>query len=203
MSLLVASIPKSGTYLLREILTRAGLECDSRHVPQKHTGPIDIQGDFRVGHPPYDPTHYGHKVIFLYRNIRTVFISSIKYAMQIGQRPTKDITPEYVCRLLSDKHIPLKHSRLMPWFDHADFSIRFEDLNNPILLSRLLTDVTGSKGYTITHTRDIFDVAYNTKTITWSGTSKRTDWRDFWSEDVEHLWKQSHLYRMNEVFGYE
>ena len=114
MRIFVVSIPKSGTYLLREILERMGFAASHRHIsergtydyasisrqegrsnPQKCLQRMPLkqslqqvpEGSFAVGH--LDFRHYEalqeFEVIYLYRDLADTVLSYMIYVMETGR----------------------------------------------------------------------------------------------------------------------
>lgn len=199
MKTIVTSIPKSGTYLAREVLVNAGLRCDPRHITQGERGPYTIDGDFRVGHAGYAKTD--HKVVFLYRNLRDVIVSSIKFMMLRGDRPLEEITPEYLIEALDAVKHPPKIDALMGWLDKADLCLSFERLQTVGGVKDLYDAVLGY--CTDAQAEILLQRSVNKPTTTWSGTYNRSDHTYHWSPDVERAWKLCPLYPYNILLGYE
>lgn len=187
--MLLASVPKSGTYLLRGLLEHAGLLCDPRHIHQGENPPFEVVGDFRVGHPPCHEA----EAMFLHRNLRDVLISSRRF-------DGLPVDPDSLTWALWSRDVP-DFKLLVGWMSVAERVVRFEDLVMPRKVAAIVEHM-GKRCNTSCALRHIAAI-YNTKTRTWSGRSERTDWRAHWTPDVERAWRQSWLFTQNEELGYE
>jgi len=173
MKTLITTIPKSGTYLARELLVRAGWECDDRHIRQRAKFDGEIRGDFRVGHLGYRPL-LGLRIVFIHRDLRDVFISSLRYSMQIGKRREEPITPEYLLRKLKTGRLMLKNTRLLDWKLHADVVLTFDDLHTEKGVMRLV-------GCGKIEARQLL----------------------YWNAEVDKAWKLTYLHSYNKLLGHE
>ena len=200
---IVATIPKSGTYLSREILVNAGLRCDPRHLQQKDTEPHSIQGDFRVGHPGCY-LHCPHKVVFFHRDLREVYISSLAFKMKLGQLEKKPINTAYIINSLRQRNRPgipvRKMERLIGWLKEADLVLSFWNLFNERKVKEFVEFVTEQPCY---DARRLIDVSTNRKTKTWTGKQHRTSWEEHWTPELDATWKDCDLYPYNVELGYE
>lgn len=193
MTLIVATIPKSGTYFAREILVQAGLKCDPRHIPQGGDSPLDVQGDFRVGHPACYEDIGDHKVAFIYRNLRDVLVSSVRFK---GKAASEQV-------LLDAMPIgPPKFMPIMGWFRGnpraPDLKLTFNDLFTVRGVAML---VQLAQGFPCLDPEEILMRSINKPTRTWSG--KRSHWEDYWTDEVQERWLTTHLFQLNREMGFE
>jgi len=174
---------------------QAGLKCDDRHIHQKTVwdGPLDVQGDFRVGHPACYEDIGDHKIAFIYRNLRDIFISSVRFK---GVEPTHK-------NLLA--HLTVKIPKFMPimgWYRDdpraPDLKLTFDDLFTPLGVSKLVELATGVKP---DDPQAILMRSINKPTRTYSG--KRSHWEDYWTDEIQEKWLTTYLYQLNMEMGFE
>ena len=239
----VFTIPKSGTYLLKEIMEELeGVYCgqfstfdffdqrfgnieDHRLHPSRFIYNIDISvssrmirdGQFGVGHIPPDPKHdkYFRRFykLFCYRNLRNVVVSATRYHHKInrGRGVTAEefkVLPmgtEKVKKWLEiwGQEYSMLSAKMIRWMDEQDvLSVRFETLvsGNGIDIIRKISKHIGHT-VSIKRAKAIADNTIGKTTVTSSGDL--SDYRKYWSDDVETLFQEVGFGRTNTILGYD
>ncbi|MHA1948290.1 MAG: sulfotransferase domain-containing protein [Candidatus Thorarchaeota archaeon] len=237
------TIPKSGTYLIKEILEelevvycghfstfsyfdqRFGDLEEFRINPDKFISKIDIStssrmirnGQFGVGHIPPVPNYRKffnrfHK-IFCYRNLRNVIISCVKYYDKIDRRGIGNEVDEF-------KKIPMGEEKVLKWIsiwgpEYSNLSkdmmkwqdvdrvlsVSFEDLVSEDCWESILEISKHMKiPISISESKRIAASVVGKRTVT--STNERSDYKKYWSREIEAQFVKLGFETLNSKFGY-
>jgi hypothetical protein len=242
----ICTIPKSGTYLLSEILKIAGMPwCEVHLLPNAATDyskaqnleearsspgkffinkPLhvllqEIKDNYHaVGHlaPKHKNIllHYDFKIGFLYRNLRDVLVSYARFLKSTGRSNCHRFEwikhDDYRLVLGAIKDLPgwfVLINKSSQWFDeNIHGKISFEVLNGDYGEERQIGETKqflNNMGLFLSedHVRKILNECINKETITFSG--KRTNYTDYWNDEVESVFKRFGFFNINKNMGYE
>jgi hypothetical protein len=242
--IIICTIPKSGTYLMDEILSQAGSSKTNIHLKEngytnykvasidearKSPGRFNVsanlkkvlvgmsEGSHAVSHlsPSYKSLieNSGCRVGFLYRNLRDVIVSYSRWSQKTGRWGTS----KYPWSKFNDHRLVLGFINDLGgdietitgnfgWWDKDVPMINYESINGDygeeIQFEKVLSFLR-CLGLNVSEDdiKKILNKSLNKETITYSGS--RTSWKDFWSMEVEHIFKDRGLYDINKKMGYE
>lgn len=177
--ILVVGIPKSGTNALVKACKLVGLR-PSEHM---HTA------NFRLAEK--------HKVAYIYRNPRNVLISALRYRNHQSRYMTSDITEEKLIECFFDFfNAPINcfYMGYARWMTSQAHIVRFEDLIKDENELIRLADYGGVERKHGLH-GELFG-----GTNTWTG--ELSDWRKFWTDGIDKVWKEEGMEDIEKGLGY-
>ncbi|QJD85262.1 sulfotransferase domain-containing protein [Cohnella herbarum] len=175
-------------------------------------------GEYVLSHLPADPevfsTSSDFKSIFLIRDLRDCFVSFMRYSAQNGfgsaiekgwsSLDDKRLQMEMFAELDGSVFFDLANP-MLGWLNESDvLTVRYEDIvgdNGDFKKKQVIEEIakfTTGNG-SLLNTEDI-EAIKSTETITSSG--KRTEWKAYWSDKVDEIFRNLGGHDLNRIFGY-
>jgi hypothetical protein len=247
----LATIPKAGTHMMAEMLTRFELVNCGIHVLRDHvvdqrftTGVIarrypsqlrrDIElrdtlrliapGQFAFGHIGLRDGHAhgdarmlfsGFKVVVMFRNLRDVYVSLLRYFRERGDMPAWGVEAELLSEWPAivawdmDKLGPFRRlgfEAMAMWRQEPNaLCLRYEEVvgdlgpDTQIDALQRLTRFLGVE-YSRKRLGDIAETVVGTQTVT--KMDRRTVASEYWSDEVEWMYQRIGFPELNRELGY-
>jgi hypothetical protein len=178
---LAVGIPKSGTNMTEKVCKMLG----ANPSPHMHTANYLLAKK--------------HKVAYVYRNPRNVLISAQRYqnAQMRGWEDT--ITNEKLIEQFFgyyNSSMPAMYQSYMKWLGTSAYCFKYEDMLKGPEVMHGLADYLGKPRLPNERYKDIPG-----GTATWTG--KSSDWREFWTKEIDEIWIAEGMLEIEQALGYD
>ena len=179
-------------------------------------------GQFSLGHFPYSPENKKlfdtFKVIYVYRNLRNSCVSMMRFADELKPESHWFLKGDW--QQHQDKKIKfleflkIHGERYFNWINPIT-----EWFNKPYLLSVSYEDLSGTTGIPAQNTiysklNDFLELESNMvldgslatnaiKTKTMTSTGQPSNWENYWTDEIECVFKRLGFYDLNKSLGYD
>ena len=172
---IIVGIPKSGTHALQKAVRELG--CDaSEHLHTANYHLADTQ-----------------KVAYVLRNPRNVLLSALRYRNHQRRGWEDTITEEKLIDCFFDffnASLPGVYRSYEKWLTSKAHVVRFEGLMDR-------SEIPGLAAFLGVPNKPI---ALEGGTYTWTG--KLSDWREYWTEGIDRVWREEGMEVVERELGY-